>query len=94
MSRVPGLGLFFPRCSLGCQEPEELVGKYRGRRGKAKNKVIKYGLLQSGLLVHWLSVGSGFRILWDALQEHVREHPAVFLLAPWSWESRHAIFWG
>ena len=93
MSRVPGVGLSFPRCSLVCQEPQELIGKYRGRRGKGRNKVIKYSLSQPGLLVHCLSVGSGFRILLDSLQERVHEHPVV-LLAPWSWESRHAVFWG
>lgn len=93
MSQVPTVGPFLPHCSLG---PQELVGKYRGRTGKGKNKVMNYSLSQPGLLVPglcWLPVASGFRILLDALQEHFHEHPAV-LLAPWSWESRHAVFWG
>lgn len=89
MSWVPVVDLFFLRCSLGCQEPQELMGKYRARRGKGENKVMS----QPRLLVYWLSVCSGFRVLLDALQHQVDGHHAV-LLAPWSWESRHAFFWG
>lgn len=65
------------------------MGKYRARRDKGESEAMS----QLGLLVYWLSECSGFRNLLDALQHRVNEHPTVWL-APWSWESRRALFWG